>query len=59
MSHPASSPVDPVTAPVTLAPELATLADPGGEVLMSAEPAFVQRAAFPVDAEPATGSAAG
>lgn len=59
MSNPVPSPTDPVTAPATLAPELAALADPGGEVLMSAEPAFVQRAAFPVDAEPATGSAAG
>ncbi|HET6209947.1 MAG TPA: hypothetical protein VFD94_06175 [Jatrophihabitans sp.] len=32
-----------------LDPELLALADPNGEVLMAAEPSFVQRAAVPVD----------
>jgi hypothetical protein len=51
-------PTDPVPAPAALDPELAALADPDGEVLLSVEPAFVQRAAVPVDAgslEPGSG----
>jgi hypothetical protein len=50
---------DPQTAPTALDPELLALADPNGEVLMTAEPpTFVQRAAVPVEvglAEPGGG----
>ena len=40
---------DPATPPAALNPEMLALADPNGEVLLAVEPAFVQRAAVPVD----------
>lgn len=57
-TNPVPGTSDPYPAPTALDPELLALADPAGEVLMSAEPpTFVQRASVPVDvalAEPAS-----
>ena len=41
--------------PVALDPELIALADPDLEVLLTAQPAFVQRAAVPFDVDALTG----